>query len=301
MKYKGIIFTFMSALLFGITPVLATVTYGMGSTPETLTFYRNLFAVPILMTVLLIKKVDIRITLKSLLKIMLIGTVGCGMTTLMLYKSYEYVGIGTATTLHFLYPVFVALICFLIYKEKLSVQKLAALILAVTGIFFFADKNQTSGWIGLILAVASGLTYSFYMIGIEKKGLKDIDPYKVSFYIALSVSCALLIYNIPTHSIIFTLPPKAMLYTLIISFCTSFLAVVLLQSGIKYLGASTAAILCLFEPVAGMISGALFLNEQITVSKSIGCILIITAVVILIIRLPKSRNILRKIQWTSRK
>ena len=52
MKLKGIIFTFISALLYGITPILASLTYKMGSTPETLTFYRNLFAVPILFIIL---------------------------------------------------------------------------------------------------------------------------------------------------------------------------------------------------------------------------------------------------------
>ena len=48
MNIKGLFFTVTSALLFGFTPVLASKTYDMGSTPETLTFYRNLLVVPIL-------------------------------------------------------------------------------------------------------------------------------------------------------------------------------------------------------------------------------------------------------------
>lgn len=44
MKFKGIAFTILSTLLFGITPILASATYTLGSTPETLTFYRNALA-----------------------------------------------------------------------------------------------------------------------------------------------------------------------------------------------------------------------------------------------------------------
>ena len=43
-KTKGILLTIASALLFGVTPVLASLTYDMGSNASTLTFYRNLMA-----------------------------------------------------------------------------------------------------------------------------------------------------------------------------------------------------------------------------------------------------------------
>ena len=49
---KGILCTVLSALLFGFTPVLASYTYEMGSTPETLTFYRNAMAIPMALVIL---------------------------------------------------------------------------------------------------------------------------------------------------------------------------------------------------------------------------------------------------------
>ncbi|MDP4152245.1 MAG: DMT family transporter [Bacillota bacterium] len=284
MKLKGMVYTIVSAVLFGITPVFASFTYNMGSTPETVTFYRNLLAIPILLIVILMKRMTLKIPLKAVGNIAVIGIIGCGLTTLLLYKSYQYVGIGTATTLHFLYPVFVALICRFFYKDRLSLRKIIALVIAGAGIICFIDPSQISGFSGILLAVSSGLTYSFYMVGSEKRGLNDIDPYKVSFYIAVFVMIAMIIYNVPTRKIVFILPPKAFLYLFVISICTSFLAVALLQSGIKHLGASTAAIFCLFEPVTSLISGRLFLGEHISVQKAAGCILIIAAVSILVIK-----------------
>ena len=103
MKTKGIAATVLSALLFGFTPVLASKTYEMGSTPETLTFYRNLLVVPILLVVLLLQRADFRLSPKTLLSVVLFGVLGRGATTLMLYSAYPFAGVGTSTTLHFLY------------------------------------------------------------------------------------------------------------------------------------------------------------------------------------------------------
>lgn len=290
MKAKGIFFTIISALLFGVTPVMASMTYDMGSNPLTLTFYRNLLVIPILAVIMLVKKTSFRITKKTLINLLIIGCLGRGVTTLMLYSSYSYIGIGTATTLHFLYPVFVALICRLIYKDKLDWHKIVALAVAAGGVMFFLDKGGVAqGWQGLLLAGISSFSYACYMVGMEKKGLSKMDPFQVSFYMAGAVALGMLLYNVPVKQIVFVLPPKAFLLTLAVAVCTSLLAVVFLQIGIKHLNATTASIFCLFEPIACSLSGVLFLKEDMTVLKIIGSVLILAAV--LIIMLPAKQKL----------
>ena len=105
LRLKGIVMTCVSAMLFGITPVLASKTYEMGSNALTLTFYRNLLAVPVLLILMAVRKIPFGLTGKQTV---LLSTIGGGLratTTFMLYASYTYIGIGTATTLHFLYPL----------------------------------------------------------------------------------------------------------------------------------------------------------------------------------------------------
>ncbi len=115
MRFKGILCTALSALLFGFTPVLASFTYDMGSNAETLTFYHNVMAIPMTSRAYIPgeKKGFSRVHTaeRQAFPPLIIGVIGCGVTTLTLYKSYDYVGIGVATTLHFLYPVLVALLC----------------------------------------------------------------------------------------------------------------------------------------------------------------------------------------------
>ena len=59
------------------------------------------------------------------------------------------------------------------------------------------------------------------------------------------------------------------------------IALSLLQIGIKYVGASTAAILTTFEPITSIVCGVILLGETITTVKIIACSLIMIGVVML--------------------
>ena len=283
MHAKGICYTIVSAVLFGVTPALATWSYQLGSNAVTMTFFRNLMVTPILLIILLIRKTDLRVTKKQFAAILGVGIMGRGVTTLMLYSAYAYIGIGTSTTLHFLYPVFVALICRLFYHEKLGIVRLAALVCALIGVFLFMERGENFALSGILLAAGSGLTYALYMVGIEKLGLTEIDPLKLSFYMAAAVAVGVLLYDLPGREIVYALPARAYGYTFILAVCTSFFAVVLLQVGIKYLSATTAALFSLFEPICGSLTGVFFLSEPMTVPKMAGSIIILIAAAILAI------------------
>lgn len=280
-KVKGMALTIASALLFGVTPVLASLTYDMGSNANTLTFYRNLLVVPMAAVVMLVKRISFRVTGKELLLLLTVGVLFRATTTFMLYDSYQYVGIGTATTLHFLYPVCTALICRFLFGEKLGWGKVTALCIATAGITFFCDFSETIRPMGVILAVTSAVTYGCYMTGMDKTALKDMDPIKVVFYMGISNAAAMLALGAPQGKIVFALPPLAMLYTFIIAVCTSFAAVALLQMGIRELGAPTAAIFSMFEPIASVFAGWIFLHEAMPANKVLGCVVILTAVTII--------------------
>lgn len=92
-KARGVIYTVISALLFGVTPVLASWTFDMGSNANTLTFYRNLLAVPVLVIVMLVKHIPFRLTGKELGLLILVGVGFRATTTFMLYQSYAYISV----------------------------------------------------------------------------------------------------------------------------------------------------------------------------------------------------------------
>ena len=165
-------------------------------------------------------------------------------------------------------------------------KKCCALACAAGGVACFAGGSG-GGFIamlpGLILALASAVTYSGYLTGMDHTALRDMNATKVSCYMGLSNAAAVLLINIPARQIHFALPPKALLYTFIISICTSFVAFALLQLGIRELGAATASIFCLLEPLTSVISGCAFLGEAFSVRKLLGCLLVLGAVVLVLL------------------
>ena len=185
--------------------------------------------------------------------------------------------------------------CVLFYKEKLGLQKIIALLIATSGIaccFFGMDvKAGLSGgtFLGLVLAVASGMTYAFYIIYMDKSGLKNQPVFKITFYVALMSSIAMGIYGTVTNELVLSsLTTKSWWISLAFSLLCTVIALSLLQIGIKHVDASTAAILTTFEPITSIVCGVLLLGESVTTIKIIACALIMIGVVTL--SLSKQKN-----------
>lgn len=285
MKLKGIIFTIISATLFGCAPAIIQKIYSYGATPETTTFFRNFFAVPITFIIILLQRKSFRIAKKQLFSIAVISCGGLACATLTLVSAYPFIGTSMATTLHFLYPVFVALICFLFFHEKLGKFKILALLLSVIGILFFFQKGGNSNHIslGIFLSVISGLANAFYIVGLDKFNLKDIPSMVLTFFISSFAAIGLLIFGLITNRIHFALPYPAYFFMFLNSVLIAFVAIALLQIGIKYLNATMAAMLSLFEPVTSNIIGICFMGEDITIKKIIGSIIILGSAMMIIL------------------
>ena len=281
MYTKGILYTVLSAVLFGITPLITTAVYGYGANSMTVVFYRSLFVIPMLAVIMKARGISFTISVRDLRNTGIIAVFGSGLTTILLFSSYAYIDVGCATTLHFLYPVFVSLLCFAVYHERLGRRKLLALGMAFVGALCFFDLTNAGSITGLIMAASSALTYAFYMVQLEKTRLSHQNAYKISFYLAIFILLETLVYHLLFSSIQFILPWNAYLLILLLRLVSSFLAVVLLQKGIQKLGSSTASLFCLFEPITSVICGVFFLQEALTPAKTAGCLIILTALIIM--------------------
>lgn len=278
---KGIIFTIISAFVFGFTPILAKITYAGGNNAITLTFLRALLGLPFLYIGMRKNKTVLKITKDEFFKFILLSFLGIGITTTSLYSSYNYISVGMATTLHFIYPCVVYFICILFFKEKITKKKLTALVFSSFGIIMLIDKVSYGNTVGIFLATLSGITYGLFLVYLDKSGFKHMDAFKCTFYISLFNIVGLFVFGKFTGNLTFALDLSAWLITILISFLTSIFGNAFLQLGVKYCGATTASILCTFEPITSVVLGIIFLSEHITVFKFLGCIFIIIAVILL--------------------
>ena len=284
---KGTFCSVVSALVFGFTPVLASVTFDMGSNAMTLTFYRNALAVPVLLVILLLRKVDLRISLKDFLVLAAVSAVFSATTTYILYDAYEYIGVGLSTTLHFLYPVFTVLFGRVFFKKKLDRARIFALFLATAGIALATGEGGDFAVKGIVLAVGSAVTYAGYLLGIEHTAVGRMDSMKSMFYMCLVNAAVVALFDLPSGTINYDLPPLTMFYTFLLAALNSAFAYVLLIVGIRFIGAGNAAIFSMLEPVSGVAAGVIFLGETLPFMKAVSCVMILTAVMIPIV---KDRN-----------
>lgn len=280
-KYAGLFAAFVSALIFGVTPVLGKLSYEGGSNGITLTFLRAAFAIPLLLVILIVQKVPLRITRREAIDLLAVGILGPAATTILLYTSYQYVAVGVATILHFVYPMTVTLAGLLFFKSKVSKAKLVSLLLGAGGVILFFEKYGSVGMTGIIFALASSLSYTLYMIGVERTSLGNMYPFKLSFYFCLVSFIISGLFGVFTSNLTFALTPSAWLYSFLVSVLVSIGAITLFQIAITRIGASTTAILSTLEPITSVLLGTLILSETLSSAKVTGVVAIITSVLII--------------------
>lgn len=276
---KGYIYTVFSAIIFGLMPLLTKIIIARGATSLTIAFFRVFYVTIVLFFVLKLKKIDLHLEKRELRSALLTSVFGSGLTIIILNESYNYVDTGIATSLHFLYPLFVAILCCFFYGEKIKKKQIISLSFALVGIICFMSKGNGSLF-GYFLAIASGLTYAFYLVKMDKTGLVKMNALKLSFYLALFTMLEIFTINLFMQDIVFKMDAIAYVLLLVLALSASFLATVLLQEGVLLLGSTRASFICLLEPVTSMIVGILFLGEALTLNKGLGGLAIIISLII---------------------
>lgn len=276
---KGYIYTALSAIIFGLMPLLTKIIIARGATSLTIAFFRVFYVTIVLFFVLKIKKIDLHLEKRDLLSAILTSIFGSGLTIIILNESYNYVDTGIATSLHFLYPLFVAILCCFFYGEKIKKKQILSLSFALVGIICFMSKGNGSLF-GYFLAIASGLTYAFYLVKMDKSGLVKMNALKLSFYLALFTTIEIFTMNLFMQDVVFKMDILSYGLLLVLALSSSFLATVLLQKGVLLLGSTRASFICLLEPVTSMIVGILWLNEALTLNKGLGGLAIIISLII---------------------
>lgn len=289
MKSRGLFLIILSAIIFGVTPIMAKITYSLGSNGITLAFLRHFLVIPVLYILVKIQKQSLKITKIQLINIIKVGFFGSGLTVLTLYTSYSYISVGSATVLHFLYPMFVSLIMFLFFREKLSKTNRICLGVATLGIIFFIEPGGSS-LIGFMLALLSAITFAYYIIGIDRLWLNELPSYVLNFYFAIVVSVFIGIVGYLSGAIVIDMSASVYGYSFIIAVLTSVIGMICLQKGIQYLGAATASILGMFEPTISVIIGIIVLHEQLNMMKVIGCCIILLAITMIVINNARTKN-----------
>lgn len=282
-KAKGYILGSIAAASYGMNPLFALPLYKAGMDPDSVLFFRYLFAIPLLGIMIKARGRSFKIQRKETFPLIIMGLL-VALSSLTLFLSYNYMAAGIASTLLFVYPIMVALIMAMVFKEKLALQTIVCMLLALGGIglLYKSEDGSTLSLIGTLLVFASSLSYAIYIVGINQTSLKNVATLKVTFYVllfGLSLFVARLLYsgvlNTPDQWYLWAnLLALAVFPTAISFLCTT--------GAIQYIGSTPTAILGTLEPVTAIFFGIAVFGESLTVRESFGLVMIIVAVTFVI-------------------
>lgn len=292
---KGYFFAIVSAVSYGLIPAFIIPVKEAGFSLDKTLFYRFFISAMFLLVYLVRKKESLRVTPKDFL-IMLILGLFYALSSEFLFLGYDYLSPGIASTILFVYPVIVALVMMVFFRESISKATVLSLILTILGVFVLSLKDATFSinFIGLSIALLSALFYALYIIIINKANV-SFSGMKITFYSLLFSS---LYYFI---KVLWSQDGLAIdLYTLgnftLFAFVTTVVSISTLVYAIQMIGSTPTSIMGALEPVVAVLVSVLFFQEQFTIGLFLGVMFIVIGVILNIISESKKQKQIREVE-----
>ena len=284
-KTKGYILGTIAAATYGMNPLFALPLYKAGMNPESVLFFRYMTAIPILAVMIKARGRSFKVSRKETLTLVIMGLL-VAISSLTLFQSYNFMEAGIASTILFVYPIMVALIMSLVFKEKLTMMTGLCLLLALGGIsmLYKGGDGTTLSLTGTVLALASALTYAIYIVGINQTVLKNTATLTVTFYVLVFGVTLFIIRLLTGVELTVPAPDKWYLWfnVLALAVFPTAISFMCTTSAIQYIGSTPTAILGALEPVTAIIFGITIFGERMTLRESIGIVMILIAVTLVI-------------------
>ena len=290
-KTLGILNGIIASVSYGTNPLFALPLYARGFGVNSVLFYRYAIALIIYaIWIKLFKKVSLKISLKEILILFCLATL-FSLSSLTLFDAFNYIDAGIACTILFIYPVLVAIIMTLFFKEKLTKTTIFSILLTSLGIIllYHGNSGTTLNPLGVGIIFLSAILYALYIVGVKNiKPIQHINRYKMSFYI-MFFGLFVYIINLKfcTQLQIIT-EPKHWLYVIGLSLFPTIISLETINVSIKLIGSTLTAILGALEPLTAIFFGVLIFHEQLTLRIFFGVCLILLGVFLVVTKKNKT-------------
>ena len=284
-KLNGFLYGLLSSASFGLIPMFTIPAMQQGMQFEAILLYRFAFATLALGVILLIDGQSFRINRRDIPSLLLLAFFYL-ISAVFLFWGYKFMASGIATTLHFMYPVLTTLIMMLFFREKKSIWRFMAIALAVAGVFFLSqgDDSGSITFIGIFIVLLSALGYALYLVTVSQLKVGQMKGLRLTFYVFL-FGTLLLFIGIGTTGHTQPIPNLHTAGNLVmLAIIPTVISNLALVRAVKCIGSTLTSVLGAMEPVTAVCVGIFMFGEPFTNSVGLGIILIITAVTVIILK-----------------
>jgi len=168
--------------------------------------------------------------------------------------------------------------------KKITMKKWIALLISVIGIILVVDVSSLStgaSTLGIFYAILAGLCYSIFTVNNEVRN-KELSSFISTLYIVTFSAVVINILAGFQYDLLSSLSTSQIGVVIGISLIGTILGILGYVIGIKLVGATTASVLSVFEPISGVFLAFIFLDETITKSQLIGISIVLVAIYLVI-------------------
>jgi DME family drug/metabolite transporter len=295
---RGYFFIASAALLWGVSASLGRAVF-TGKIPLSTTALRPIdplilsqtrttFSLLVLLPLLIASRGWQRIKLpaRDLAYCFLLGTLGVAVSNYFYYVAIQRTNVATAIVVQYTAPVWVLFYVVARGQQKLSLQKVVAVALAVTGIALVLGIIGKHGGealrldsYGVIAALLASFSFAFYNVGGHRI-LARYDRWRVLVWSLTAAAAFWLIVNPPWKILAARYSPAQWLFLLVFSMTSVLGPFSLYFQGLQHLEPTRAIVASCLEPVFSIVLAALLLGEVLHPIQTLGIIFVLAAIVI---------------------
>jgi drug/metabolite transporter (DMT)-like permease len=305
---RGYFFIASAAFLWGVSAALGRAVF-TGKLPLSaaairpidpliLSQTRTTFSLLVLLPLLVASQGWQRIKLpaRDLAYCFLLGTLGVAVSNYFYYVAIQRTNVATAIIVQYTAPVWVLFYVVACGQQKLSLQKVVAVALAVTGIALVigivgTESNHGRALrldsYGLIAALLASFSFAFYNVGGHRI-LARHDRWRVLVWTLTAAAAFWLVVNPPWKIVAAHYALAQWLFLFVFSMISVLAAFSLYFLGLQHLEPTRAIIASCLEPVFSIVLAALLLGEVLRPMQTLGIILVLAAIVI--VQRPSAAN-----------
>ncbi|OCL94117.1 EamA family transporter [Aliarcobacter thereius] len=284
LQTKGIVLAVVSAIFYGTNPLGALILFQEGLNVTSVVFYRFLFAVILLAFFMKLFKKSFYVTVQQLSILAFLGIL-FGISAICLFSSFLYMDAGLASTILFVYPIFVAILMAIFFKEKSSIVVVLSIILSFAGVSLLFDSNSANiSFFGLSLVLISSLCYAIYIVVINR--YLKISSFKTTLYSMLFCTLTIFIYSFSKESsnIMPLINFNMWFYSIFLALIPTIFSLIFLVKAIELIGSTSASILGALEPLTAVFIGVFIFGESLTLKIVLAIFTILLSVILIVIK-----------------
>ena len=283
----GLLCGIVAGISYGTNPLFAKPLLESGVPVLVMLFFRYALSATLLGIWMVLNGEKLSTSRRELGLLVVLGLLFAG-SSIFLFASYEFIPSGLATTLVYLYPVFVALIMVFLHFYP-SWQTWLSIIATFGGIILLSSPSQGADiqLPGIFLAVLSALSYAHYLIIVNRSSrIKNVSERTITFY-ALATGTVLffIIRLIQGGSLVEGVDTPSDWANLVgLAIVPTILSLLTLAVSTRFIGPTKTSILGVFEPLTAILIGTALFGEPLTWKMGLGIAICVAAVVFMILK-----------------